>query len=128
MIPFFFKLQCGNNKIWSRAEVIVDDVFAYSIKNDLMNDDYDSEPRSVIDCKQRNVCPKWQEVMKSKLASIEIRKFFGHIAQTPDNIKLVCHKWIFVKKRNKNNEMVRYKARLVVQGFSQIRIVVSCKG
>ena len=28
---------------------------------------------------------------------------------------------MFVRKRNENNEVVRYKARLVAQGFSQRR-------
>ena len=28
-------------------------------------------------------------------------------------------KWVFVRKRNENNEVVRYKARLVAQGFTQ---------
>ena len=32
---------------------------------------------------------------------------------------MVGHKWVFVRKRNENNEVVRYKARLVAQGFSQ---------
>ena len=31
----------------------------------------------------------------------------------------VEYKWIFVRKRNKKNEIIRYKARLVAQGFSQ---------
>ena len=29
------------------------------------------------------------------------------------------YKWVFVRKRNERNEIVRYKARLVAQGFSQ---------
>ena len=29
------------------------------------------------------------------------------------------YKWVFVKKRNEKNEIVRYKARLIAQGFSQ---------
>ena len=29
------------------------------------------------------------------------------------------YKWLFVRKKNENKEMTRYKARLVVQGFSQ---------
>ena len=29
------------------------------------------------------------------------------------------YKWVFVRKRNENNEITRYKARLVAQGFSQ---------
>jgi hypothetical protein len=31
----------------------------------------------------------------------------------------VGFKWVFVQKRNKNNEVVRYKARLVVHSFTQ---------
>lgn len=46
-------------------------------------------------------------------------KVFGPIIKTPDNVKLVGFKWVFVRKRNEKNEVVRYKARLVAQGFSQ---------
>ena len=28
-------------------------------------------------------------------------------------------KWVFVRKRNEKNEITRFKARLVAQGFSQ---------
>jgi hypothetical protein len=38
---------------------------------------------------------------------------------TPRHIFPVGSKWIFVCKRNENNEVVRYKARLVAQGFTQ---------
>ena len=31
----------------------------------------------------------------------------------------VGHKWVFVRKRNENNEVARHKARLVAQGFTQ---------
>ena len=33
--------------------------------------------------------------------------------------KPVGYKWVLVRKRNEENEIVRYKARLVAQGFSQ---------
>ena len=38
---------------------------------------------------------------------------------TPENVKPVRYRWVFVRKRNENNEIVQYKARLVAQGFSQ---------
>ena len=44
---------------------------------------------------------------------------FGPIARTPDNVKPVGYKWVFVRKRNEKNKVMRYKARLVAQGFSQ---------
>ena len=51
--------------------------------------------------------------------SLEKRKVFGPIFPTPNDVKLVGYKWVFVKKRNDKNEISRYKARLVAQGFSQ---------
>ena len=34
-------------------------------------------------------------------------------------MKPLGYRWIFVRKRNEKDEIVRYKARLVAQGFSQ---------
>ena len=53
------------------------------------------------------------------MASLEKRDVFGLIALTPENVIPVGYKWVFVRKRNEKNEIVRYKARLVAQGFSQ---------
>ena len=36
-----------------------------------------------------------------------------------EEVKPVGYKWVFVKKHNENNEIIRYKVRLVAQGFSQ---------
>ncbi|BBG98770.1 transposable element gene [Prunus dulcis] len=38
---------------------------------------------------------------------------------TPPNVNPVGYKWVFTRKRNEKNEISRYKARLVAQGFSQ---------
>ena len=32
---------------------------------------------------------------------------------------LVGYKWVFVRKQNEKNEIIRYTAQLVAQGFSQ---------
>nr|XP_016502469.1 PREDICTED: uncharacterized protein LOC107820660 [Nicotiana tabacum] len=39
--------------------------------------------------------------------------------RTPEGVKSVGYKWIFVREQNEKGEIVRYKARLVAQGFSQ---------
>ena len=44
---------------------------------------------------------------------------FGPVVPTPENVKPVGYRWVFVRKINKNNEIVQFKARLVAQGFSQ---------
>ncbi|GJT46040.1 copia protein [Tanacetum coccineum] len=57
--------------------------------------------------------------MQAELNSLNKRKVFGPIVTTPRDVKPVGYRWIFVRKRNEKNKVTRYKARLVVQGFSQ---------
>jgi len=47
------------------------------------------------------------------------RKFFGPIVRTLEGMKPVGYIWIFAQKQIKNDEIVRYKAYLVGQDFSQ---------
>ena len=48
-----------------------------------------------------------------ELDSLNKRKVFDTIVRTPQNIIPIGYKWMFIRKRNENNEVVRYKARLV---------------
>ncbi|GJV63668.1 putative RNA-directed DNA polymerase [Tanacetum coccineum] len=57
--------------------------------------------------------------MQAELNSLNKRKVFGPIVTTHRDVKPVGYIWIFVRKRNKKNEVTWYKARLVAQGFSQ---------
>ena len=47
---------------------------------------------------------------------------FGPVFQTLENIKPVGYKWAFMRKRNENNDVTRYKAWLV-QGFLQRPVI-----
>ena len=51
--------------------------------------------------------------------SLSKHEVFGPIVLTPDGVKPVGYKWVFVRKRDATNKVVRYKVRLVAQGFSQ---------
>ena len=44
---------------------------------------------------------------------------FESIVQTPKDVNLVGYKWVFVRKINEINEITRYKALLMAQGFLQ---------
>lgn len=44
---------------------------------------------------------------------------FGHAIHIIDNVKLIGNKYVFVRKYNKNNKIIRYRIWLVTQGFSQ---------
>ena len=62
---------------------------------------------------------RWKQAIEAKFDSLNKRKVFGSVVRTPQNVIPIGYKWVFVRKRNENNEVVRYKARLVAQGFSQ---------
>ena len=104
---------------WNRHEIEVDDIFAFKIALDAINDDEDQEPKSVKECAQRNDWPKWKDATEVELNSLTKREVFGPVVRTPDGVKPVGYKWVFVRKRNEKGEIVRYKARLFAQGFSQ---------
>ncbi|KAL0428635.1 UNVERIFIED_CONTAM: Retrovirus-related Pol polyprotein from transposon TNT 1-94, partial [Sesamum latifolium] len=60
-----------------------------------------------------------KKAIQDELDSLNKREVFGPITPTPKGVKPVGYKWVFVRKRNERNEVVRYKARLVAQGFTQ---------
>ena len=71
------------------------------------------------ECRHRNDWPKWKEAIQAELNSLTKWEVFGPIVQTPEDVKHVGYKWVFVWNRNENNEIIRYKTLLVAQGFSQ---------
>ena len=101
--------------------MIVDDAFTYSVATDIILSD-DIEPRSVDECRRRTDWSNWKQAIQVELDSLK-RKLFGHIVPTPPCLKPVGYKWVFVKKRNEKNEIMWYKARLIVQGFSQRPVI-----
>ena len=78
------------NDLWNRNEIIIDDMFAFSMAYEIMHDDYES--RSITKCCQRQDWPKWEEAIQTELSSLAKRDVFRPIAQTPDNVKPVGYK------------------------------------
>ena len=104
---------------WDRNNFDVNNIFAFQVALDIIQNDDDPEPQNTNECRQRNDWPKWREAMQAELHSLIKRDVFGPVVQTPASIKPVGNKWVFVRKRNENNDIIRYKTRLVAQGFSQ---------
>ena len=86
---------------------------------EIIKNDENQEPKIVDECWKMNNWPKWKEAIQTELNSLTKQEVFGPIVQTSGNIKPVGYKWLFVKKRNENDEIIRYKAWLIAQGFSQ---------
>ena len=104
---------------WNRNNFDVNNIFTFQVALDIIQNDDDLEPQNTNECRQRNDWPKCREAMQAELHSLIKRDVFGPVVQTPASIKPVGNKWVFIRKRNENNDIIRYKARLVAQGFSQ---------
>ena len=89
------------------------------MSGEVNEDTDDPEPKSIYECQKRHDWNKWKEAIQIELDSLNKRKVFGSIVLTPEDVRPVGYRWIFVRKRNEKNEITRYKARLVAQGFSQ---------
>jgi Reverse transcriptase (RNA-dependent DNA polymerase) len=68
-------------------------------------------------CKQKD---KWIAVEEDELRSFAVNNFVTKNPWLPDNGKALPLKWIYTIKKDLRGVIIRYKARLVVQGFFQI--------
>nr|GEV30249.1 putative copia-like polyprotein [Tanacetum cinerariifolium] len=76
-------------KIWNRNKIDVDEAFAYNVALEVMENDKDHEPKSVLKCKNRNDWPKWKDAIEAELKSLEKREVFGPVGRTPEGVKPV---------------------------------------
>jgi hypothetical protein len=94
----------------------IDQCFSTVIAENLLND---PDPKTMAECKKHSDWNKWKEAIEAELNSPKKRKLFTNVIPTLPRNFPVGFKWVFVRKRNGNNKVVRYKARLVAQGFTQ---------
>ena len=50
------------------------------------------------------------EIYAGRVKLINKTRSFGPVVQTSKEVKPVGYKWVFVRKRNENNKIIRYKA------------------
>ena len=79
----------------------------------------DPDPKTMAECKKRLDQNQWKDAIKAEISSLSKRKVFSQAIPTPPRVFPMGFKWVFIRKWNENNEVVRYKARLVAQGFTQ---------
>ncbi|PIL28795.1 hypothetical protein GSI_08839 [Ganoderma sinense ZZ0214-1] len=80
---------------------------------------YGDEPRTVEEALDSPDADEWLAAMHKELESIAALETF-ELTELPRGRKPIGTKWVFLKKRDTDGRVVRFKARLVAQGFSQI--------
>ena len=74
----------------------MDNVFAYNVALNLMQDSESLEPKSIEECRCRCDWLEWQKAIQSELDSLAKREIFGSVVQNPDGVKTFDRKWILV--------------------------------
>ena len=82
------------------------------------NEKLEEEPKTIKEALERSDSEKWKQAMNDEMESLK-RNETWELKELPLNTKPIGNKWVYKIKRDTKGEIVKYKARLVAQGFSQ---------
>jgi hypothetical protein len=77
------------------------------------------EPRSLAEAKTRPDWKLWEKAIEEELATLKEAGTWN-LVDLPEGVNVVGSKWVFRAKKDAAGNVIRYKARLVAQGFSQV--------
>ncbi len=77
------------------------------------------EPRNLREAKARPDWPLWEKAIEEELRMLRETETWT-LVEPPEGANVVGSKWVFRAKKDAAGNVVRYKARLVAQGFSQV--------
>lgn len=76
------------------------------------------EPVTYYDAISSEDNMKWKDAMREEFDSL-MKNGTWKLVNAPDNQKIIDNKWVYKIKYNADDTVGRYKARLVVRGFTQ---------
>ena len=77
------------------------------------------DPKSLEEVMSRPDWPKWKEAMDAEIQQLLDLGTYS-LKNIPSDRKAIGCRWVFTIKRSPEGEILKYKVRLVAQGFSQI--------
>ena len=75
------------------------------------------EPKSIKDALNRSDAHKWTKAIDTELGTLQAKGTWIEVPEIPKGRKVISSKWFFKTKTNADGNVIKYKARLVVQGF-----------
>jgi len=92
---------------------------ARASRNALTTGSTEDDPGSYRDALNSSLNKQWKEAMRQEYASLIENSTFTPVTNT-NGMKPIGCRWVYKTKRNPNGT-IRYKARLVIKGYEQIR-------
>ena len=80
-------------------------------------------PLRVGDVKYKILTWVWEDTMRAKFKGLVGLNAFEFVDVVPNGVNVVCARWVFASKVDKDGNIMKPKARLVVRGFSQVHTV-----
>lgn len=77
-----------------------------------------TEPKSLLDALKSEQKSKWLSAMKEEMKSMHKNETW-ELCELPSDRKAIGCKWIYKTKTDAEGKVIRFKARLVAQGFTQ---------
>ena len=77
------------------------------------------KPRTLAEAKRRPDWPLWEKAIEEELAMLKAAGTW-RLEDAPPGANIIGSKWVLKAKKDTAGNIIRYKARLVAQGFSQI--------
>lgn len=109
--------QLEQETVFSNKHVNTDYILSFASAVVLVDDPV---PNSITAARLTPEWPQWLAAIESEMKSLQKRNVFGDITDLPQGKSIVGYRWVFAKKRNDKGVVVRFKARLVAQGYTQV--------
>ena len=93
----------------------VESAMVIEIENGISDDD----PKTLAQAMERPDCSEWKKAMKEEL-DLMAKYEVWDVVDKPEDTNIVGSRWVFRIKRDSNGKILKYRARLVAQGFTQM--------
>ena len=78
----------------------------------------DEEPHTLAEAKRSPEWPNWEKAIRAELGQLNDMGTW-ELTEAPLNVTPIGNKWVLLWKYNKQGELIKYKARLVIKGCAQ---------
>ena len=80
---------------------------------------FDDNPKTLKEAMERSDWPEWSKAIDNELALMAKYHVWDMVDEPAGKNIVGCH-WVFRIKHNADGKILKYKARLVAQGFTQV--------
>ncbi|SGY19878.1 BQ5605_C017g08364 [Microbotryum silenes-dioicae] len=115
---------CGQRRIAEQQGLFVTDIPELDPEPPIMSGyamistDRPAVPSSYEEAVNNVKVDKWKEAIQDELNAMDCHQVLAD-SDLPHGARALGLKWVFARKENAQGEVIRYKARLVAQGFAQ---------